>query len=69
MSKIGNNFYYLGELFMRLLQLMILPLVITSLISGAGSLDAKLNGKIALRTVAYFLITSFISALGRYLKE
>ena len=50
---------------MRLLQLMILPLVISSLISGAGSLDAKLNGKIALRTVAYFLITSFISAMGR----
>ena len=32
---------YPGELFMRLLKLMILPLVIASLITGSASLNAK----------------------------
>ena len=54
---------YPGELFMRLLQLMILPLIIASLITGAASLNAKLNGKMALRTIVYFLSTSLIASL------
>ena len=31
--------------------------------SGAASLNAKMNGMIALRTIVYFLVTSLISAL------
>ncbi|XP_021703849.1 excitatory amino acid transporter isoform X1 [Aedes aegypti] len=54
---------YPGELFMRVLKLMILPLVIASLISGSSSLNAKLNGKIALRTFAYFALTSLLNAI------
>ncbi|XP_052869828.1 excitatory amino acid transporter isoform X1 [Anopheles cruzii] len=54
---------YPGELFMRVLKLMILPLVIASLISGSSSLNAKLNGKIALRTFVYFLVTSLLNAI------
>ncbi|XP_055642272.1 excitatory amino acid transporter isoform X2 [Toxorhynchites rutilus septentrionalis] len=54
---------YPGELFMRVLKLMILPLVIASLISGSSSLNAKLNGKIAIRTFAYFALTSFLNAV------
>ena len=53
---------YPGELFMRLLKLMILPLIIASLITGAASLNAKMNGMIALRTILYFIATSLISA-------
>ena len=34
---------YPGELFMRLLKLMILPLVIASLIAGSASLNAKVS--------------------------
>lgn len=54
---------YPGELFMRVLKLMILPLVIASLISGSSSLNAKLNGKIALRTFVYFALTSLLNAI------
>jgi len=54
---------YPGELFMRLLKLMILPLIIASLVTGAASLNAKMNGMIALRTIVYFLATSLISAV------
>jgi len=53
---------YPGELFMRLLKLMILPLVIASLITGAASLNAKMNGMIALRTIVYFITTSLLAA-------
>ena len=42
---------------------MILPLVIASLITGAASLNAKMNGMIALRTMVYFLSTSLLAAL------
>ncbi|XP_011186772.1 excitatory amino acid transporter isoform X1 [Zeugodacus cucurbitae] len=54
---------YPGELFMRVLKLMILPLIISSLIAGSASLNAKMNGKIALRTLVYFVTTSFFNAL------
>lgn len=52
-----------GELFMRILKLMILPLVIASLITGSASINAKMNGKIALRTFVYFASTSMFNAL------
>ena len=54
---------YPGELFMRLLKCMILPLIIASLITGAASLNAKMNGMIAMRTITYFLVTSLLSAV------
>lgn len=54
---------YPGELFMRLLKLLILPLIISSLIAGSASLNAKLNGKIAGRTLIYFLITSILNTV------
>lgn len=54
---------YPGELFMRILKLLILPLIISSLIAGSASLNARLNGRIALRTLIYFLITSVINAI------
>lgn len=54
---------YPGELFMRLLKLFILPLMISCLISGTASLNARMNGRIAVRTLIYFVSTSFFNAL------
>lgn len=48
---------------MRILKLMILPLVIASLITGSASINAKMNGKIALRTFIYFASTSMFNAV------
>lgn len=42
---------------------MILPLVIASLITGTASINAKMNGKIALRTFVYFATTSMFNAI------
>ncbi|XP_041359636.1 neutral amino acid transporter A-like [Gigantopelta aegis] len=50
-----------GELFMRMLRLMILPLIICCLISGTASLDPKSNGKISLTAFVYIVSTN---ALG-----
>lgn len=54
---------YPGELFIRMLKLMILPLVIASLIAGSANLNAALSGSIVVKTVAYFLATSFFNAI------
>lgn len=54
---------YPGELFIRMLKLMILPLIIASLISGSASLNAKMNGRIVVRTVLYFIATSLLNAI------
>jgi solute carrier family 1 (glial high affinity glutamate transporter), member 2 len=42
---------------------MILPLVIASLIAGSASLNARMNGRIALRTLIYFASTSFFNSI------
>ncbi|XP_049763079.1 excitatory amino acid transporter isoform X1 [Schistocerca serialis cubense] len=54
---------YPGELVMRLLKLMILPLIIASLIAGSARLNASMNGKIAARTLLYFALTSLLNAI------
>lgn len=59
---------YPGELFMRMLKLVILPLIISSLIAGTSSLPTQTNGKIAARTFTFFLVTSsFNVAFGIFL--
>lgn len=54
---------YPGELFMRILKLIILPLIITSLIAGTSSLNAKMNGHIAVRTLIFFMTTSLYNSI------
>ncbi|KAJ9598421.1 hypothetical protein L9F63_010896, partial [Diploptera punctata] len=54
---------YPGELFMRLLKLLILPLIIASLIAGSARLNASMNGRIAVRTLVYFVLTSLCNAI------
>lgn len=53
---------YLGELFLRMLKSLILPLIMASLISAIGSLDLSLSGKIGARAITYYMTTT-ISAV------
>lgn len=54
---------YPGELFLRILKLLTLPLLISSLINVSANLNARMSGKIAMRTIVYFVITTVITAL------
>jgi Na+/H+-dicarboxylate symporter len=52
-----------GEMLMRMLKMLILPLVVASLIGGIAGLDAKTCGKMGLRTMAYFSTTTLLAVV------
>ncbi|KAI0987965.1 hypothetical protein GJ496_004752 [Pomphorhynchus laevis] len=52
-----------GELFMRALKMLILPLITSSLISGLAELDAKSSGKMGLYALTYYLSTTILAAM------
>lgn len=52
-----------GEVFMRCLRMLVLPMMIASIITGSANLSGKAKGKMALLTFAIFIGTSFMSAL------
>lgn len=53
-----------GTIFIRLITMVVLPLVIASLFVGITSLgDIRKLGRIGGRTLAYFLITTFLAAV------
>lgn len=57
-----------GELFLRALKCLTIPLVVSSLVSALGSLDAKISGKIGKRALIYYAATTLIAiSLGIFL--
>lgn len=55
-------FAFPGEMLLRMLKMVILPLVVCSLISGAASLDTRSLGKLGGIAVSYFLVTTLIAS-------
>lgn len=57
-----------GELLMRMLQMLVLPIILSSLISGIAGLDARTCGRMGLQTIGYFGVTTFMAVfLGIFL--
>ncbi|XP_053718508.1 solute carrier family 1 member 7b isoform X2 [Synchiropus splendidus] len=56
-------FQFPGELLMRMLKMLILPLVVSSLMSGLAALDAKCSSRLGLITVSYYLWTTFVAVV------
>ena len=57
-------FYICGQLFIRSLQLVIVPMVFTSIVLAIGTIhDASMLGRISLKTFGWFLMTSFTALI------
>ncbi|MDO4173570.1 MAG: dicarboxylate/amino acid:cation symporter [Eubacteriales bacterium] len=65
---IGGVFYVVGQGFIRLMQMLVVPLVFCSLVCGSMSIgDTKTLGKVGIKTVIFYLFTTALAiciALG-----
>lgn len=52
-----------GSLFIRLLKMIVMPIIISTLIIGAASVSPAKLGKLGLRTVAFYLVTSAFAVI------
>nr|XP_042906371.1 excitatory amino acid transporter isoform X2 [Parasteatoda tepidariorum]XP_042906372.1 excitatory amino acid transporter isoform X2 [Parasteatoda tepidariorum]XP_042906374.1 excitatory amino acid transporter isoform X3 [Parasteatoda tepidariorum] len=52
-----------GEILMRMLKMLILPLIISSMISGLAQLDPKASGKMGARALVYYFSTTIMAAV------
>lgn len=61
---IEGLFYVLGQWFIRLMQMLVVPLVFCSIVCGAASMsDPKLLGKVGVGTIGMYLITTAIAII------
>ena len=62
-SAIGL-FYIIGQMFIRSLQLVIVPMVFTSIALAIGTIsDARTLGRISFKTIAWFLLAGIVGML------
>jgi Na+/H+-dicarboxylate symporter len=54
---------YVGQLFLRMLKALILPLIIPSLVAAVGSLDMSISGKVGGRAVGYYMATTVLAVI------
>ncbi|XP_061197901.1 excitatory amino acid transporter 2-like [Saccostrea echinata] len=52
-----------GEIYMRMLKMTILPLVVSTIITGTARMDPKSNGRISALSFGYIVITNTIGAI------
>jgi Na+/H+-dicarboxylate symporter len=52
-----------GDIFLRMIRALVLPLIVSSLIAAIAPLDVSLSKKIGLRAIAYIVLTTVISVI------
>ncbi|CAF4838500.1 unnamed protein product [Rotaria sp. Silwood1] len=52
-----------GQIFVNILKMLILPLIVSSIISSLAQLDAQSAGKMGVRAIIYYLATTLIAAI------
>ncbi|KAJ3585165.1 hypothetical protein NHX12_013886, partial [Muraenolepis orangiensis] len=64
LSNLHTQYFgFPGELLMRMLKMIILPLIMSSMITGIAALDSEVSGKIGLRAVVYYFSTTIIAVI------
>uniref|UniRef100_A0AAR2LQX2 Amino acid transporter n=1 Tax=Pygocentrus nattereri TaxID=42514 RepID=A0AAR2LQX2_PYGNA len=64
LSQLDKQYFgFPGEILMRMLKLVILPLIISSMITGVAALDSEVSGKIGLCAVIYYFSTTIIAVI------
>lgn len=54
--------YVIGNGFIRLMKMLVVPLVFTSIVCGASSIgDTKALGKVGIRTIVFYLVTTALA--------
>ena len=63
-GKVANVGKEIGDLFLRLLQMLVVPLIVASLITGITSMgNLKALGRLGGRAITYYLCTSMLAIL------
>ncbi len=61
----ASPFKFLGDLFIRALKMIIIPLVVLSVVTGIRNIgDTSALGRTGARTVAYYIMTTFLAVLA-----
>ena len=61
---VGGVFYVLGQGFIRLMQMLVVPLVLCSLVCGSMSIgDTKTLGKVGGKTILFYLCTTALAII------
>ena len=61
-ARAADQLGWIGDLFMRLLRMIIVPLVLTSIISGVASVGGgRALGRLFGKTLGYYLLSSFLA--------
>ena len=61
---IGGIFHVIGQGFIRLMQMLVVPLVFCSLVCGSMAIgDTKTLGKVGVKTVGFYLVTTALAVI------
>ncbi|KAL6467256.1 hypothetical protein MHYP_G00250600 [Metynnis hypsauchen] len=68
LSRLDRYYFsFPGEILMRMLKMVILPLVFSSIITGVAALKSEASGRIGLRAILYYLTTTIMATvLGNF---
>lgn len=58
-----NYVQFVGDLFLRMLKALIIPLLMASIVAAIGSLDLSLSYKIGARAIVYYLVTTVMAVI------
>jgi Na+/H+-dicarboxylate symporter len=62
LTEYAHLLTWMGELFLRALQMIIIPLILTSIISGVANIGEAHNlGRLGLKTISYYITTSLFA--------